>query len=101
VALAALTRAAAANCYDVNGCTDRNLFKLRVLLDGPTCEFLYEVRNGIYQQHGYCFHTPLAIATFGNALCATDDASELHLNAIERANATTILRAEQTLGCRE
>jgi hypothetical protein len=38
---------------------------------------------------------------FGNALCATDDASELRLNAIERENVATIVRAEHILGCRE
>ena len=35
------------------------------------------------------------IATFGNAGCVTGDANALGLNAIERANAATILQAER------
>ena len=74
---------------------------LQDLTSGPNCEFLYVMRNGIYAQHGYCFHTPRAIATFGNRGCLSGDANALGLNAIELANATTILSAERALGCPE
>lgn len=103
-AVAALTLAcgaAAADCYDVFGCTDRSRFRFQDLTSGPNCEFLYVMRNGIYAQHGYCFHTPRAIATFGNRGCLSGDANALGLNAIELANATTILSAERALGCPE
>jgi hypothetical protein len=93
--------AAAADCYDVFGCTDRNQFRLSDLMSGPNCEFLYVMRNRIYAQHGYCFQTPRAIATFGDAGCVSGDANALGLSAIELGNATTILQAEQAKGCPE
>jgi len=103
VALAFATSAGAAHadCYDVYGCSDRDRFRLQQLLDGPNCEFLYEMRNGIYAAHHYCFHTPRAIATFGNAGCLYRDVNLVPLNAVERDNAAVILRAEQIKACPE
>lgn len=99
--LLGITGPATADCYDVFGCSDSNLFRLRDLLNGPTCEFLYVMRNSIFKQHGYCFKTARGIATFGNQGCVSGNPNALGLNGIERANAGTILRAEQTLGCPE
>ena len=53
---------ALADCYDVVGCTDKNAFSanygyLASLANGPSCDFLYMMRNRIYAQHGYCFKT--------------------------------------------
>ena len=93
--------AAAADCYDVFGCTNRDRFRVGDLTSGPNCEFLYLMRNGIYAQHGYCFQPPRAIATFGNAGCVGSNVSALGLNAIELANAATILQAEHAMGCPE
>ncbi len=59
------------------------------------------MRNRIYQQHQYCFHSARAIATLGNQNCRFDDVNEVPLNAIERGNAAAILRAEQAKGCSE
>jgi hypothetical protein len=101
LALAFACRAAAADCYDVFGCTDRDRFQLRDLTSGPNCEFLYVMRNRIYAQHGYCFQTPRAIATFGNQGCVSANVAALGLNAIELANAATILQAERAMGCPE
>ena len=42
---------------------------------------LWEVRNWIYKENGYCFHTPKAIKAFGNAGCKYDDAADVPLNA--------------------
>lgn len=100
-ALIAFGGVAAADCYDVFGCTDRDRFRVGDLKSGPNCEFLYVMRNGIYAQHGYCFQTPRGIATFGNAGCVSGDANALGLNATERANAATILQAEHAMGCPE
>jgi hypothetical protein len=97
----ASTGAARAECYDVYGCSNRDHFRLQQLLDGPNCEFLYEMRNSIYAAHHYCFHTPRAIATFGNAGCLYRDPNLAPLNAIERDNAAVLLRAEQMKGCAE
>jgi hypothetical protein len=93
--------AATAECYDVFGCTDRNRFRLGDLMSGPNCEFLYEMRNGIYAAHHYCFVTPRAIAMFGNAGCRGQNPSALGISSVELGNATTILQAEHAKGCPE
>ena len=90
---------AAADCYDVFGCTDRNLFRVADLMDGPTCEFLWTMRNTIFKQHGYCFATQRAIATFGNEGCQTSNMSAIRMSRIERANVATIQNAERLKRC--
>ncbi len=91
-----------ADCYDVYGCTDKNYFNVQTLLEpGPTCEFLYVMRNEIYAEHHYCFQTQRGIAAFGNAGCVSSNANLLGLNRFELANAATILQAEQAKGCPE
>ena len=106
--LAALTGAAVmfasvaeADCYDVFGCTDRNRFNFEQLANGPNCEFLYEMRNRIYAEHGYCFKTARAISTFGNDGCRYADVNMVPLSNLERGNAATILQAERAKGCAE
>lgn len=103
VCLATLVGAsgASAGCYDVFGCTNQNRIRLGDLLSGPNCQFLYEMRNGIYKEHGYCFHTPRAQSMFGNQGCVTGNAEALGLNQAERYNASVILQAEHTKGCPE
>lgn len=101
VALLAASSPALAECYDVFGCSNRELFRLSDLANGPNCDFLYTMRNTIYAEHHYCFRTPRAIATFGNQGCTSGDPNALGLNAVERANAATILKAERALGCPE
>jgi hypothetical protein len=93
--------AATAGCYDVFGCSNANRFRLADLMNGPNCEFLYEMRNGIYAEHHYCFVTPRAIAMFGNAGCHGQNPSALGMSAVELGNATTILQAEHAKGCPE
>jgi hypothetical protein len=93
--------AASAECYDVFGCANANRFHYSDLVSGPTCEFLYLMRNQIYAEHGYCFHTARAISTFGNASCVSGDANAIGLNEYERANAVTILQAEHAKACAE
>ncbi len=90
-----------AACYDVFGCTHVDRFQMQDLTSGPTCDFLYTMRNGIYAEHHYCFHTARGRATFGNAGCVSGDPNALGLNDVELANAVTILRAENAMGCRE
>jgi YARHG domain len=92
--------AARADCFDVYGCTDKDLFRLKDIYETEiTCDFLYQIRNGIYKTHGYCFHTPRAISELGNDGCWIKDQSQVRLNRIEEANAATILRAETEKGC--
>ena len=92
---------AAAECYDVFGCTDRDLFQMRDLTSGPNCDFLYTMRNQIYAEHHYCLKTARAVATFGAQGCVSGNPHALALNSAERANAATILEAERALGCPE
>ena len=91
---------ALADCYDVFGCSNRDLFAYRDLVSGPNCEFLWQMRNRIYQENGYCFKTQRAIATLGNDGCSVWDEDALRMNRVERANVATIKRAEAALGCR-
>ncbi len=94
-----------ADCYDLLGCSDKDLFSNNysylVARDGPNCDFLYTVRNRIYQQHGYCFTTPRAIQELGNDGCYIHDQSAIRLSAVEQANIATIRKAEAAKGCSE
>jgi hypothetical protein len=103
LAVLAILAATAANaeCYDVFGCSDSSRFRASDLMGGPNCEFLYTMRNQIYAEHHYCFHTPRAIATFGNAGCVSGNPNALGLNRFELGNAATILQAEHAMGCPE
>ena len=96
---ASLPVAAWADCYDVFGCSNRDYFRTRDLLGGPNCEFLYEMRNSIYKEHGYCFNTQRGIQTFGNAGCRFDNVNQVPLSAVERANVSAIASAERTKRC--
>jgi hypothetical protein len=97
----ATVASANADCYDVFGCTNAARFHINDLMSGPNCEFLYTMRNGIYAEHGYCFHTARGRATFGNQGCVSGDANARGLNATERYNAGVILQAERAKGCVE
>ncbi|WP_333824037.1 YARHG domain-containing protein [Pinisolibacter sp.] len=100
VALALSAVPAAAACYDVFGCSNRDYFSYRDLVSGPNCEFLWQMRNSIYQENGYCFKTARGIATFGNDGCRYTSDGAVPMNRIERANVSAIKRAESALGCR-
>jgi hypothetical protein len=63
------------------------------------CQPLWDVRNWIYKEKGYCFKTPKAIKAFGNAGCLYDDIAQVPLSTVERANVTAIKKAEANKGC--
>lgn len=93
-----------ADCYDIVGCSDRDLFSrnysyLASVRDGPTCDFLYQMRNRIYAEHGYCFQTARGQAEIGNDGCRTGNMAAIHLSRIEQANVATIQRAERAKYC--
>lgn len=95
---------ALADCYDVVGCTNKNLFSrnysyLGSVSDGPSCDFLYMMRNRIYAQHGYCFKTARGISEIGNSGCHIADQAAVPLSNIERANIATIQMAERAKSC--
>jgi hypothetical protein len=105
-ALAAVMAAgpAMADCYDVVGCSDKNLFSknysyLGSVRDGPSCDFLYMMRNRIYAQHGYCFKTARGIAEIGNTGCSIANQAAVPLSNIERDNIATLVKAERAKSC--
>jgi hypothetical protein len=89
---------ARANCYELIGCPDKDTFKMSDLMQ-LGCQPLWEVRNWIYKEHGYCFKTQKAIEAFGNDGCLYDDPRKLPLNQIERANVKALKKAEAKKGC--
>ena len=102
-AFTALAGPVIADCYDVLGCTNQTEFSAHyaylVSPDGPTCDFLYQMRNRIYAEHGYCFSTARGIAEIGNKGCHITDVDKVPLSQIERDNAATILKAENARHC--
>lgn len=107
VAIGLAGPAMADDCYDILGCADRNLFSRHFddylaapHPEGPNCEFLWGMRNGIFARRGYCFHTARGKSQFGNEGCRYDDVASVPLTPIERSNVATIARAERLKGCR-
>jgi hypothetical protein len=98
MALGWAPQAAHANCYELIGCTDQDYFKHSDLMQ-LSCQPLWEVRNWIYKENGYCFHTAKAIEAFGNAGCKFDEVADVPLNAAERSNIKAIKQAEAEKGC--
>lgn len=105
VILAGMTMPSLADCYDILGCTDRDLFSKHFEYlaaphpTGPNCNFLWVMRNSILRQHGYCFHTARGKSEMGNEGCRYSDAASVPINSIERANIATIARAERLKSC--
>jgi hypothetical protein len=87
-----------AACLELIGCTDSQYFK-QAQLKQLSCQFLWEVRNRIYKENGYCFKTKKAIKAFGNAGCIYNDMGAVPLNAYERANVGAIVKVEKQKGC--
>jgi YARHG domain len=89
---------AQANCYELIGCTNSDYFKVAQLKQ-LSCQILWEVRNTIYKERGYCFHTQRGIKFFGNAGCQYDDVALAPLNDAERYNVSAIKKVEARKGC--
>jgi hypothetical protein len=89
---------AMANCYENIGCDDSEYFS-RGDLRQLSCQSLWEVRNLIYQQNGYCFSTQRAKRAFGNEGCTITKQSQVRLNAFERENVAEIAAVEKAKGC--
>lgn len=89
---------AQAACYEDIGCTDSATFS-RAGLEGLSCQILWEVRNQIYHENGYCFRSARGKAAFGNDSCSVDDAGSVKLNTYERSNVSLIRKVERASGC--
>lgn len=89
---------AQANCYETFGCTDSDYFATHQL-EQASCQVLWEVRNTIFKERGYCFGTAKAAKAFGNAGCLYDNVASVPRNDFERANISAIKEVENSKGC--
>lgn len=87
-----------AACYEDIGCTDSDSFAKADLRE-LSCQALWEVRNTIFQENGYCFQTRKAINYFGNDGCWISDQSKVKMSKIERDNVARIVSVENQFGC--
>ncbi len=93
--------ALAQSCYEDlgnTGCPAQEVFPLSDLR-ALSCQNLWYVRNGVYNDHGYCFKTARAQAEFDNSDCTVDDPSDLGFNTKEQKNIDNIRRVEKEKGC--
>src|SRR5262245_23123902 len=74
-------------------------FALSQNLSRSSCSELWYERNSIFKDAGYCFKTPRAIRTFGNAGCAYDSQYDVPLSDRDRQFVNAIQRIEREHGC--
>jgi len=96
--LALSASSAASNCYEIIGCTNSDHFDTSDLKN-LSCQTLWEVRNQIYHENGYCFRSERATATFPSTSCSVSRAADVVLNAHELSNIERIKTVEKSLGC--
>ena len=99
IGVTAIPGGARAACYEDVGCSDTDLFVAGDLERLAECDILWEMRNTIYKENGYCFHTKPAIKAFGNAGCHINAMGKVPLNAAESHNVIAIKKAEAKKGC--
>jgi YARHG domain len=87
-----------ANCYELIGCDDSAYFP-KSGLKQLSCQSLWEVRNTIYKENGYCFTTQRAIDAFGNDGCYVHSQGAVKLNHYERYNVRAVKKVEHAKGC--
>lgn len=87
-----------AACYEVIGCTDGDKFAKSDLRE-LSCQALWDVRNTIYKENGYCFKTEAAVDYFGNKGCRISNQSKVKLNSYEKYNIGQIVAVEKQFGC--
>jgi hypothetical protein len=71
-----------------------------VSASAQSCDQLWYERNSIYKTAGYCFKTPRAISTFGNAGCLHDSEDAVPLSPDQRERIAWIVGIERQYGCR-
>jgi hypothetical protein len=64
-----------------------------------SCERLWQERNQIYKDAGYCFKTARAIRYFGNSGCSYDREGDVPLSQRDREFVATIQQVERSKGC--
>jgi YARHG domain len=96
---AALAGSASAGCFESGiGCSDSQLMPYSALRQ-LSCDALWNLRNTIYYENGYCFKTARARAVFDNASCLYNSASQVPLNDYEVRNIDRIVRIEKEMHC--
>ena len=89
---------AQANCYENFGCTDSEYFAAQQL-EQASCQVLWEVRNIIFKERGYCFGTAKAVKAFGNAGCLYDDVAACPATISSAPISASINKVESSKGC--
>src|SRR5262249_2732203 len=88
-----------AACFQDVGCTNDHEMPYETLRS-LTCDNLWLVRNTIFHEAGYCFHTDRARAVFSNDHCRFRSADDkLPLNPFEQTNADRIKEVESENAC--
>jgi hypothetical protein len=64
-----------------------------------SCERLWQERNQVYKDEGYCFKTARAIRAFGNSGCRFDREGDVPLSGREREFVAAITQVERSKGC--
>lgn len=67
--------------------------------DAYSCDELWQMRNQIYKNAGYCFTSNKAIAAFGNAGCRYHSTAGLPLSKQDRIILRDIKRSAARQGC--
>lgn len=99
VLMSASAGSAMAACFESGvGCTD-NAYIPHWALRQLSCQNLWFVRNTIYDENGYCFHTAKAQAVFSNVGCIYASGDQVPLNDFERGNVSRIRSIEIEKGC--
>ena len=79
-------------------CSDKYVFTRPLLVKHMSCKELWELRNSILNEHGYCFSRNVEASEF-NSDCSVDSYEKLDLNPFERDNIALIHDVERTKFC--
>jgi hypothetical protein len=85
-------------CYENVGCPHKDRISEEQAKE-LSCENLWLVRNTIFHQRGYCFHSARGRAEFDNSRCSLNSIAELRLNSVEEANIAMLRKLERKKGC--
>ena len=94
----ALAQGPARSCYEDIGCPWKDATRIEALRT-LTCQNLAHVRNQLYHENGYCFHSKESQALYGNGGCRPPIQELVPLSPIERANIGLVRTAEREKGC--
>jgi hypothetical protein len=85
-------------CYENVGCPHKDRISEAQARE-LSCQNLWLVRNTIFHQRGYCFHSARGRTEFDNSRCSANSISELQLSPVEEANVEMLRKLERSKGC--